>query len=101
MVQYVQIDVEGFDDRIVLGLPFGDRRFLPAAVVFEFVLLGEARVREAIGLLARHGYGMLCCDFQNIVALHNATFAAALREGPMLRTQDRIARKAASRKPGQ
>ena len=86
-VEYVQIDAEGADDRIVASLPFspvsrgGDKQvagFLPATVVFEHVLLSEGRRRRAMDRLLAHGYSM-CCDFQNVVAVQNVTYAA-LRE---------------------
>ena len=65
---YVQIDVEGFDDRVLAQLPLGASGVRPAAVAFEWVLLSEARFRSAIGQLAAAGYAA-CLDGQNVIGL--------------------------------
>ena len=36
-VRYVQIDVEGMDDRVVGALPFENPSFAPEVIVFEFI----------------------------------------------------------------
>ena len=82
-VRYVQIDTEGFDDRILAQLPLEDSAdgvcaphvgggggagtFQPDAIVFEYVLLGKERVDAAIARLQAHGYET-CSELQNIVA---------------------------------
>jgi hypothetical protein len=82
-VRYLQIDVEGMDDRVVGALPFGSPNFAPEVVVFEFILLGFTRTRAAIALLQRHGYAVCIpasrkqlrqrSALQNILAWRNAT----------------------------
>ena len=87
-VRFVQIDVEGFDDQVLEQLPLAVSRsgnsygsscegvvatsssngcLRPAAVVFEYVLLGEARVAKAAARLHALGY-RTCLEQQNIVA---------------------------------
>ena len=67
-IEYVQIDVEGFDDHVLEYLPFADSRFGPATIAFEWVLLPDGRRKRATDKLRDRGYE-LCCDFQNIVAV--------------------------------
>ena len=70
-VRYVQIDVEGADDRIVHMLPLGEEwrhgTFLPALITFEWVLLGSSRLTRAAQELKTAGYAV-CHDGQNVVA---------------------------------
>tara|TARA_B110001452_G_scaffold123037_1_gene102029 strand:+ start:859 stop:1236 length:378 start_codon:yes stop_codon:yes gene_type:complete len=82
-VRYVQIDVEGMDDRVVGALPFGNPSFAPEVIVFEFILLGLMRTRATTALLQRHGYAVCVpasrkqlsqrSALQNILAWRNAT----------------------------
>jgi len=69
-VRYVQIDVEGFDDQVLDQLPLEDAAsaFRPTAIVFEYVLLGEAKVAAAVSRLRSLGY-TACIEEQNVVAL--------------------------------
>lgn len=93
-VRYVQVDVEGFDDRVVAQLPLqippaepaehdahggearkGARDFRPAAITFEWVLLGEERFTAAVERLRAAGYDA-CHDGQNVAAVRRATHGA-------------------------
>jgi FkbM family methyltransferase len=77
-VQYLQIDVEGFDDQVLMQFPFHGQSsfyalfrttsFRPAAVVFEYVLLGNERTDAAINFLNEHGY-KTCFDGQNVIGI--------------------------------
>ena len=65
-VRYVQIDVEGIDDRIIHMLPLGGN-FHPALVVFEWILLSAERLTLAVKKLNASGYRS-CYDGQNVIA---------------------------------
>ena len=67
-VAYVQIDVEGIDDKIVLSLPLEDPAFSPRVIMWEFVLFSEAIGSQVNGFLKYHGYNKLCRMWQNVVA---------------------------------
>jgi FkbM family methyltransferase len=70
-VRYVQIDVEGVDDRIIHMLPLGQLlhggNFHPALVVFEWILLSAERLTLAVKKLNASGYRS-CYDGQNVIA---------------------------------
>jgi len=67
-VRYVQIDVEGFDDKVLFMLPFGAPEFQPTTIVFEHVLLPDDRYAEALALLSTNSYAT--CKFgQNTFAI--------------------------------
>jgi FkbM family methyltransferase len=71
-VQYLQIDVEGFDDQVLTQFPFRSTSFRPLLVLFEYVLLGEERTNAAINFLSEHGYNT-CFEHQNVIGiLHGA-----------------------------
>jgi hypothetical protein len=82
-IAYVQTDVEGLDDQVVLALPFSDRRFRPRTVVWEHVLFGDAVTTRVNGFLEAHSY-TICRRAQNMVATRrrpgpDPTTAAAVR----------------------
>jgi len=55
-VRYVQIDVEALDDYVLKQLPFGLDGFRPNAIVYEHILIGPKRNRDALKLLQNAGY---------------------------------------------
>ena len=73
-VHYVQIDVEGFDDQVLAQLPLSGpystsaSAFRPKVIVFEYVLLGDARLAAAVRRLQSFGYSA-CKEEQNVLAL--------------------------------
>lgn len=90
-VQYVQIDVEGFDDTVMMSFPFSDgstaarlrqdslaisafhalfksASFRPLVVTFEYVLLGDEKTDAAINFLKKLGYET-CFERQNVVGI--------------------------------
>eukprot|EP00927_Polykrikos_kofoidii_P059458 TRINITY_DN54607_c0_g1_i1.p1 TRINITY_DN54607_c0_g1~~TRINITY_DN54607_c0_g1_i1.p1 ORF type:complete len:347 (+),score=59.38 TRINITY_DN54607_c0_g1_i1:151-1191(+) len=74
-VRYVQIDVEGFDDYVLRQLPLRDKNFQPILIVFEFALLGQARLIAALRYLTDFGYQVcLMEDKQNMVAVQPREF---------------------------
>jgi len=74
-VQYLQIDVEGFDDQVLSQFFVSDRpsfvSFRPLAIVFEYVLLGKQRTDAAISLLNKHAY-TTCFKGQNVIGILDA-----------------------------
>lgn len=70
-VRYVQIDVEGADDRVVRMLPLGQTwkhgTFSPTLITFEWTLIGRERLTRAVERLAAANY-RLCREGQNVVA---------------------------------
>lgn len=71
-VRFVQIDVEGADDRVVNMLPLGQqvRRsgvFCPSLITFEWIVVGKERLAPAVERLRAAGYA-LCRDGQNVRA---------------------------------
>ena len=74
-VRYVQIDVEGADDRIIHMLPLWQHwrngTFLPMLITFEWIVLGKERLALAIEKLKAAGYAF-CRDGQNVAATRKA-----------------------------
>jgi FkbM family methyltransferase len=64
-VDLIQIDAEGYDDRIIRSINL--ERIRPAIVRFEYRHLGQRDADDCLGLLARHGYRFLVED-QDIIA---------------------------------
>ena len=81
-VAYVQIDVEGIDDKIVLSLPLDDPTFKPRVIMWEHVLFSEAIVSEVNGFLKHHGYNKFCILGQNVVAFKDDKMTGITHQQP-------------------
>jgi len=67
-VSYVQIDVEGIDDHVVLALPLHDPLFRPRGIMWEDMLFNDTRTSHVNGFLEENDYS-ICKYYQNIFAI--------------------------------
>ena len=65
-VRYVQIDVQGDDDKVLAQIPLGPA-LLPTLIIFEHALIGAQRSAAAVTRLRQFGY-VSCTRHQNIVS---------------------------------
>lgn len=67
---YLQVDAEGRDDAVLRGFPLDDPALSPSVgIMFEHVLLPEARFKAVMKRLHASGYTTQCQIGQNILSL--------------------------------